>query len=348
MRTRSQSKAARLASEPSLSNMPVELHMLVFEHVKDWRDRAKLCVAMPRSGLVAIDTVTAYKDPLLSVGMALMRQRASELIDEDLLRRYAADKYATAEGCKWLADVAAEDGLGLRIAVEVTGGTGGTTIWRLATGVQATGATLRIGVDGCWVHSAGIAGAERMVRVVNPNGDIMHFEGEKGAEHTVRTELPNGNIIHYEGMKGAEHTVRIEEPGGKRIYYEGEKGAEHTVRTELPNGNIMHYEGMKGAEHMVRIEGPDGKRSYYEGEKGDERLVRLEGLDGKRVFFEGESGDEHIVRIEGPDGTLIYMEGESGAERIVRTQAPDERLTYFYEGEPGAEHIVRRTVARYL
>ena len=101
MLTRSRTKLAKVTrhvSDISLSDMPDELHMLVFEHVNTWRDRAALCCAMPRSGIAAIQTITAYKDPLLSVSMALQRQRASALVDEDLLRRYAADELSTPEG----------------------------------------------------------------------------------------------------------------------------------------------------------------------------------------------------------------------------------------------------------
>ena len=44
---------------------------------------------------------------------------------------------------------------------------------------------------------------------------MWHYEGEKGAERIVRIELPNGQVELYEGEMGAERMVRADLADGE-------------------------------------------------------------------------------------------------------------------------------------
>ena len=332
MLTRSRTKqAVRRVSEVSISDMPDELHMLIFEHVDEWRDRAAMCVAMPRSGIAAIQSIAAYKDPLLAVSMNLMQHRASTLIDDDLLRRYAADELSTPEGCAWLRATALQDGSTLH--VEVVPGEEPT--WRLCQGGVA-GPVLRQKMSDIWVHYAGELDLERRVRVVSSRGGTLWYEGEKGGERMVRMVTAKGGTTYLEGDKGAERMVRMEHPDGTVDHYEGEMGAERHVGTDHRNGGSAAFAGEKGAERMVRMGLRGGAILLFEGERGAERHVRTEHPNGDIMYYEGEKDAEHLVRTERPTGYVVHMEGGKGAEHMVRAKRPDGSIVHFH-GERGAE-----------
>ena len=151
---------------------------------------------------------------------------------------------------------------------------------------------------------------------------VHHYEGEEGAERVVRVELPGGEVQHFEGENGVERLVRVEVrggtvqrfQGGMMQHFEGEKGAERLVRVEVPGSAELNFEGEKGAEHLMRLELPDGKVRHCEGERGAERVVRRELLCGTVEHFEGEKGAGRLVRIELPFGGVIHFDGETGAE----------------------------------
>ena len=304
MLTRSRSKLAKQAvrrvSEVSLSDMPDELHMLIFEQVDGWRDRAAMCVAMPRSGIAAIQSITAYKDPLLAVSMKLMQHRASTLIDEDLLRRYAADDLSTPEGCAWLRAAALQDGSTLHVTVVA----GEEPCWRLCQGV-AFGAVLRRKISNMLVHYVGELGVERHVRVVSSRGNTHHFEGDKGAERTVRVVSASGAITYLEGDKDAERILRVEHPDGTIHYFEGEMGAERQERVVHAGGASVHFEGDKDAERIVRMVLRGGAILHFEGERGAERHVRTEHPNGDIMHYEGEKDAERMVSAERVVGALL-------------------------------------------
>ncbi|EOD26166.1 hypothetical protein EMIHUDRAFT_236964 [Emiliania huxleyi CCMP1516] len=156
------------------------------------------------------------RDPLFAVAMRLLLvQRrcadpfvtVSATLNEVILRRYAADRRASADHFPWLARVSPA----LRLSSEVTGaGASRAEYWRLRRG-EENGANLR--------------------RRLLQSGKVQHYEGERGAERWVRMELANGNVQHYEGERGAERVVCAEFPSGNVKYYEGEKGVERRVRT---------------------------------------------------------------------------------------------------------------------
>ena len=70
-----------------LTELPNDLILRVCEAVYERQDKASLCLAVPTIGLAALRNLPAYKDPLVSVALALCRRCASELVDEALLVR---------------------------------------------------------------------------------------------------------------------------------------------------------------------------------------------------------------------------------------------------------------------
>ncbi|EOD33565.1 hypothetical protein EMIHUDRAFT_313970 [Emiliania huxleyi CCMP1516] len=244
-----------------LGELPPELHLRILEGVDDFSDCAAFSLASPRLGLLALRSGLArFKDPLFAVAMRLLLvQRrcadpfvtVSATLNEVILRRYAADRRASADHFPWLARVSPA----LRLSSEVTGaGASRAEHWRLRRG-EENGANLR--------------------RRLLQSGTVQHYEGERGAERVVRMESADGEVAFYEGERGAERMVRMESANGNVQYYEGERGAERLVRMELADGMVQHYEGEQGAERMVRMELPDGTVLHYEGERGAEERVAL-------------------------------------------------------------------------
>ena len=142
---------------------------------------------------------------------------------------------------------------------------------------------------------------------------VYHYKGEEGAERLVRLELPSGELQHLEGEKGTELLVRRELPGGMVQHYEGEEmGAERLVRLEVPCGMVQHYEGERGVERLVRRELLCGTVENFEGEQRAERLVCIIQPIGGSLHYDYESGAQRLVRIELPFGGVIHFDGETG------------------------------------
>ena len=182
-----------------LTRLPEELATLVLARVGDLRDRASVCLAHPRLGLAAMHQLDEWGNgPLFAIAMYI-RCTPSAVINEVLLRRYAADRRASTDGCTLLTAWAdGEVGLSQDVIQK------SHFVWC----VQPSGAKVREEFpDGVAAHFEGERGAEWKVRVEFPNGHVQHYEGEKGAERIVRAEYPNGHVQHYEGEKGAERVV---------------------------------------------------------------------------------------------------------------------------------------------
>ena len=260
-----------------LAELPPELHLRILEGVDDFSDCAAFSLASPRLGLLALRSGLArFKDPLFAVAMRLLLiQRFAGgfgvvTLSEDTLRRYAADRRASADNFPWLARASPA----LCLSSEVEGaGERRIEVWRLRR--DESGAKLR----------------SRFLQ----SGQVKHFEGERGAERKVRMEFSDGEVRYYEGMKGAERVVRAVRADGAVQHFEGERGAERMVRVEFLSGIVLHYEGEQGAERKVRAESANGDVQYFEGGRGAERCVREKYPDGTVQYFEGESGGPHGV-----------------------------------------------------
>ena len=160
-----------------LAELPPELHLHILEGVDDFSDCAAFSLASPRLGLLALRSGLArFKDPLFAVAMRLLlverfvASLGSSIMDttlsEDTLRRYAADRRASADHFPWLARVSPA----LRLSSEVTGaGASRAEYWRLRRGEN--GANLR--------------------RRLLQSGQVLHYKGGKGAERKVRMETAN-------------------------------------------------------------------------------------------------------------------------------------------------------------
>ena len=255
-----------------LAELPHELHLRILEGVDDFSDCAAFSLASPRLGLFALRSGQArFEDPLFAVAMRLQIAQhcvgsvgtVSVTLSEDTLRRYAADRRASAEHFPWLARVSPA----LRLSSEVEGaGENRADVWRLRRGENGTMLRLRF----------------------LKGGQMQHFEGERGAERKVRSVFADGNVKYFEGERGEERLVRTVFADGTVQHSEGEKGAERKVRTEYPNGSVRHYEGGNGAERKVREVYAIGQVKYYEGDKGAERLVRTVRADGQAQYCEGQ------------------------------------------------------------
>ena len=173
----------------------------------------------------------------------------SATLSEDTLRRYAADRRASADHFPWLARVS--PALCLSATVEGAYEQRAET-WALRRG-EESGAHLRV----------------RFLR----SGLVRHFEGGRGAERMVRGEFADGEVQYFEGEQDAERVVRREFADGTVQYFEGEEGAERMVRAVLPSGQEQHYEGAKGEERCLRAVWPEGEEQHFEGAKGEERRV---------------------------------------------------------------------------
>ena len=236
-----------------LAELPPELQLRILEGVDDFSDCAVFSLASPRLGLLALRSGLArFKDPLFAVAMRrLLPQRVAlrrsprlaasapttippSPLSEAILRKYAADRRASADHFPWIARVSPA----LCLSSEVEGaGDSRSEFWHLRRG-EESGAKLRFrGKTGDMLHFEGARGAERRVRAVRAaDGEVEHYEGEQGAERCVRAEFANGMVQHYEGEGDAERMVRAEFADGMVLYYEGERGVERRVRAEYPDG----------------------------------------------------------------------------------------------------------------
>ena len=93
---------SRTRSLYSIAALPQDLKLDVCEFVTDPHDQAALCLADPRLGLAALRQLPSFKGPLTSIALALKARGAKAVIDDSLLRRYAADNRTNAEGAAWL------------------------------------------------------------------------------------------------------------------------------------------------------------------------------------------------------------------------------------------------------
>ena len=325
---RARAKRQRAASASAhFSALPPELQLLIAKQLHAPWDCAALCVAHPRLGLWALQSIAFYKDPLVSIAMKLSWVPGFS-IDESLLRRYAADERANVEGCKWLAAANRRRRReGLRLCI-VEDGVLQARGWQLYDGDRKG----------------------PIVRVDREDIGSASFAGKRGAERMTCLRGLDGTVAHYEGEKGSEHKVCEKDVDGAVMYYEGEKGAERMLRLELETGLVVHYEGEKGAERVVRREAsqPVDNRTmtwtrYYAGTAGEERLVRVELQDCdccSVAFFEGGMDAERMVRLESK-GAVCHFEGKGDEMRVVRVQAscgevttPGVSLAGFHQGLP--------------
>ena len=299
-----------------LNGLPLELQLHIANAVGERCDRAALALASPRPlGLAACRQLPSYQ----GLEMSLLVGGA---IDEKALRWYASRAESTPEGCKWLAGVAAAAGLPkckiivwpprvLALDGKAATGLHGIIVWPMGVAMarpweneqrwflmqpgSTFGALLRLrrGEPQAVYHYKGEEGAERLVRLELPSGELQHLEGEKGTELLVRRELPGGMVQHYEGEEmGAERLVRLEVPCGMVQHYEGERGVERLVRRELLCGTVENFEGEQRAERLVCIIQPIGGSLHYDYESGAQRLVRIELPFGGVIHFDGETGGE--------------------------------------------------------
>ena len=172
------------AMAQSILLFPDEIWLEVAGLVSEWQDRAALCLAHPRVGLMSIRSLQAYKDPLFAVAIALWHRSAFYVLTERLFRRYAADSKATEEGCRWLTRAAGRHGVALAFELNTEIGE-----WRLAMAMLSN-MKLRV--------------LSLLVRWVLQDGNVLHYEGEKGKERKVRETVSNGNVFYYEGYKGKD------------------------------------------------------------------------------------------------------------------------------------------------
>ena len=107
-----------LRARLELVELPLELQLLVADEVDELADRAALCLALPALGLAALQRLARYEEILMSVALRLARlDQAGKLalLDERLIRLFAADDRASDDGCDWLNAVYAEAGSDLQV-----------------------------------------------------------------------------------------------------------------------------------------------------------------------------------------------------------------------------------------
>jgi hypothetical protein len=249
-----------------LLDLPDDIELLCCYH-----DQAALCLASPPLGLAALRQLPMYTGggPLLSVAIMLHQHSAASVLDEGLLRRYAAHDDASAEGCAWLAAAAQREHWPLHIST-TRPARPNFSRWHLQLGfAQNEFVLLRVVCpSGIMRHYEGAESAERLVRAVLTSGTVRHYEGAWGAERLVRAVLTSGTVRHYEGAEGAERLVRAVFPSGTVDHFAGAEGAERLVRAVLPSGTVDHFEGAWGAEQLVRAVFPSGIVMHYKGRKG--------------------------------------------------------------------------------
>ena len=102
----------------SIAALPQDLQLDVCELLTDPHDKASICLADPRLGFAALRELPSFQTPLTSVALAIKLRGAKAVIDEALLRRYAADRRATADGAAWLEAAAERDGWPMYLTVK--------------------------------------------------------------------------------------------------------------------------------------------------------------------------------------------------------------------------------------
>ena len=344
-RTRSaQAQASRDApSSFRLRDLPQELQLRICDLVVDPRDCARLCLAWPPLGLVAMRELESYKGLTMKVAHALVAPGCCP-VDEAFLRRYMRHPEATYEGAIWLNSIASSPH---RLTVKPTCTQSVHRLSWLLTSCDAnqpalnaitSSAVLLIINDYFQSYPGGGGGGGGQDA---RTGLATHFEGEPGHERMVRMEQPDGRRTLFAGAAGEERMVKGIDPDGGTTYYEGESGHERRVRMEW-RGSTVHYDGARGSERMVQVVRPDGSTTDYEGDKGAERMVRSSKPDGRVILFVGPRGAERMVRVHrqnAPSGAgVVDFTGPSGAERITRMEWPDGRVSH-YEGD--TERLVR-------
>jgi len=180
----------------------------------------------------------------MSVTLRLARLEQAgklSLLDERLIRLFAADDRASVDGCNWLNAVYDEAGSDLLVQISET--TSGLVRWSLSVSGEQ-GAVLRLQNSQDVLHCEGEKGAERLVRMVSADGAVRHFEGEDGAERCVRAVFADGTVHHYEGDDGTARLVRVVSADGAVRHFEGERGAERCLRMVFANGAVRHYENL--------------------------------------------------------------------------------------------------------
>ena len=278
--TRARTRASRASTSAApfriLHELPHDLQLRVADSVDDLRDRARLCLALPPLGLMAMQSLARYQQFNLRVGMELVLRGTA--IDDALFRRYGRDQRANYEGLLWLNAAAAEEDSEWSVLVrpERPVINAYDMKWILRRGCGMGAELRRDYTNGLVFHNEGERDAERLVRVESTSGMVFHYEGERGAERKTRAEGPGYGVTHFEGEKDAERKLRTEYPDGSVVHFEGAKDAERQVRLEHADGMVAHYEGAKDAEHLVRMKLEDGSVAHYEGAKGAERRVRVE------------------------------------------------------------------------
>ena len=293
---------AATPDEDLLSDLPLELQLLIADAVGERCDRAALALASPRL-LAACRGLQSYQGLEMSLAFHHVLGGA---IDESVLRRYASRAEATLEGCDWLSGVAAATGMpgpgSVREAEQ-----DGVQEWYLMQPDSTVGALLRSKGRQATYHYEGAEDAERLVRTDSRQSTgVLHYEGEKDAERFVRHDLPSGTVMHFEGEMGSERIVSVDQPCGEVTHYEGEKDMERKVRVEGPSLSgafVCHFQGEKNMERKVRVDLQDyaysGKTMEY--------------------HYEGETNMERPVRVDLHDGVVLHYDG---AERLVRVVRP--------------------------
>ena len=323
------------------ADLPEDAQLAIFEAVSTRRERARLCLALPRIGLVALRLFKTYRDdPLLSVAFALEEVRGVvEIIDERLLRKYALREDATREGCEWLRSVASELGWDLYIRTYDDG------MWYLLQGTSP-GAVLRGVGQGGILHFYAGEFRNRLVKTKNAKGHVCHYQGAQTREYLTRIEFANGGCVkHYKGARGLERKVRTEFRNGSAKQYEGERSQECLRRFTYSNGKAIHYAGPRNEECFTHIEFPNGLVKYYEGSKGEERLVRHVYANGSVTHYTGHKKQEKMSRIELPNGVVRhYLWGEGSeipeGESFYKTVFPTGQVDY-YTGKAGVWRLLR-------
>ena len=320
-----------------LRNLHADLQLLIASFVDDPLDRVNLCLAFPTLGLAAQAALEPYREWLYHLAMELATGRV--LVDDALLRWFAADLRAAADAAAWLNRVGTTMGATTRVA-RVELGLGPSA---MLPPMLVQWLLMDVDVEGA--PSNGSLVCETYDRTV-----VKEYEGEQGRERVLRITFPDGSVIHYEGERGHERKVRATcvapLPDGTAIHYEGEPGHERQVRATVPDGTVVHYEGEPGHERMVRKSCPDGLGRpsdgtvrHFEGERGHERLVRIVNTDDTVLHFEGERPQERKVCKSLPFGPVLHYEGEQGQERKVLVVRPNGSVIH-YEGERGQERKV--------
>ena len=244
----------------ALQDLPDDLQLRIADEMDNVRDRSTLCLALPRLGHLAMQSLERYKDFVVKVGMALLLSRAD--VDDKVMRRYVRDRRATFDGMAWLNQLATESGSAWHVRVTPHN-------WELLRNCKS----MR------WVMYDGVSPGVLLLRTWHhPGGaEAQHFEGAWGQERMVRAVFGGSKVQHYQGARGEEQHVSTDYADGSVGHYEGESGKERLVRKVNASGNVEHYEGERGKETLVRVDGTDGTVCHYR-DGWCVRRVRADGI----------------------------------------------------------------------